>query len=51
MEYDIDLLKTEIIKSFIDENNIGSINKKYGEYGMFCIANFKKFYKELIPKY
>lgn len=51
MEYDIDLLKKEIIKSFIAGTDIDSIQKKYGEYGILCIANFKKFYKELIPKY
>ncbi len=51
MKYDIDLLKKEIIKSFVDGASIGSIQKKYGEYGVVCINNFKKFYKELIPKY
>lgn len=51
MEYDIDLLKKEIIKSFVNGASIGSIQKKYGEYGVVCINNFKKFYKELIPKY
>lgn len=51
MEYDIDLLKKEIIKSFINGISIGGIQKRYGEYGVLCINNFKKFYKELIPKY
>lgn len=51
MKYNIDLLKVEIIKSFIDGTNVANIKKKYGEYGIVCVDNFRKFYKELIPKY
>lgn len=51
MEYDVDSLKKEIIKSFIDGVSIADIQNKYGEYGILCIRHFQKFYKELIPKY
>lgn len=49
--YDIDLLKKEIIDSFINGMSISNIQKKYGEYGLLCIKHFKNFYKEAIPKY
>lgn len=49
--YDIDLLKKEIINSFVDGMSISNIQKKYGEYGLLCIKHFKNFYKEVIPKY
>lgn len=51
MEFCVDLLKREIIKSFIDGVSIVDIQNKYGEYGILCIRHFQKFYKELIPKY